>query len=172
VYVDRRNKVESGQRTTSMYYMINKPGLVGRILSKVQSENRALYFMLGQFVYTVLTDVPAVFVFYNSPFWSGSYLLFILSVSVWNGGGFYIEVFGRKFERELEALRKDLAEAQSTGKSQHSSPTMAPSEAESEPVSPLIGIRSLAGEEGAKLEIPIPADEYFSLQLEETKKEK
>jgi hypothetical protein len=50
-------------------------------------------------------------------------------VSVWNGGGFYIEVFGRKFvlyspfnvvspdldhicnrfERELEALRKELA---------------------------------------------------------------
>jgi hypothetical protein len=55
----------------------------------------------------------------------------IFAVSVWNGGGFYIEVFGRKFvlclpcavspdldhlcpflsrfERELEALRKELA---------------------------------------------------------------
>ena len=75
-----------------------------------------------------------------------------------------------RFERELEALRKELAEAQS--KSQHSSPTIAPSEAESEPVSPLIGIKSLAGEEGAKLEIPTPADEDFSLHLEETKKEK
>lgn len=112
VYVDRRKKVESGQRTTSLHYMINKPGLIGRILSKVRPENRALYFMLGQFstcnhhsyatlahhiqVYSVLTDVPPVFLLYNSPFWSGAYLLFILSVSVWNGGGFYIEVFGRK----------------------------------------------------------------------------
>jgi hypothetical protein len=112
VYVDRRKKVESGQRATSLYYMMNKPGLVGRILNKVQPENRALYFMLGQFgkcnyrqmrrlsstysVYAVLTGVPPVFLLYNSPFWSGTYLLFILSVSVWNGGGFYIEVFGRK----------------------------------------------------------------------------
>jgi hypothetical protein len=42
VYVDRRKKVESGQRATSLYYMMNKPGLVGRILNKVQPENRAL----------------------------------------------------------------------------------------------------------------------------------
>jgi hypothetical protein len=74
-----------------------------------------------------------------------------------------------RFERELEALRKELAEAQ---KSQHSSPTISPSGAESEPVSPLIGLKSLAGEEGAKLEIPAPAEEYFPLHLEETKKEK
>jgi len=75
-----------------------------------------------------------------------------------------------RFERELEALRKELAEAQS--RSQHSSPTITPSEAESEPVSPLLGINSLAGEEGAKLEIPNPADADFPPQLVETKKEK
>jgi hypothetical protein len=75
-----------------------------------------------------------------------------------------------RFERELEALRKELAEAQS--KSQHSSPTMDPSEVESEPVSPLLSIKSLAGEEGVRLEIPTTADVDFSLELEETKKEK
>ncbi len=50
----------------------------------------------GLLVYTVLTEVPAVFVLYDSSFWSGVYLILIFSVSVWNGGGFYIEVFGRK----------------------------------------------------------------------------
>lgn len=75
-----------------------------------------------------------------------------------------------RFERELEALRKELAEAQS--KSQHSSPTMAASETESEPVSPILSINSLAGEEGAKLEAPTPAHVDFSLGLEETKKER
>ena len=49
MYVDRRKKVESGQRATSLYYMINKPGLIRRILNKAQPESRALYFMLGQF---------------------------------------------------------------------------------------------------------------------------
>ena len=118
MYVDRRKKVESGQRTTSLHWMLKKPGLVSNVLSTVKPENRELYFMLGQFgegnlcrfftsysqrvnvqAYAVLTDVPAVFVLYDSPFWSGAYLLFILSVSVWNGGGFYIEVFGRKYVR-------------------------------------------------------------------------
>ncbi|KAI0301270.1 hypothetical protein BC826DRAFT_988459 [Russula brevipes] len=79
VYVDRRKKVESGQRTTSLHWMLHKPGLIGNILSKVKPENRAIFFMLGQFAYAVLTDVPAVFFLYDS-----------LS------GGFYIEVFGRK----------------------------------------------------------------------------
>jgi len=168
VYVDRRKKVESGQRTTSLSWMLNKPGLIGNFLSKYKPENRELIFMLGQYFYSVLTDVPPVFVLYDSPFWSGAYILFILSVSVWNGGGFYIEVFGRKFERELEALRKELAEAQ--GKSQRSSPTMGPSETESEPVSPILGHNSLGGEEDARPASSPTAGGYASL-LEETKKD-
>lgn len=48
-------------------------------------------------VYSVVTELPAVFLLYDSPFWSGVFLIFIFSVSVWNGGGFYIEVFGRKW---------------------------------------------------------------------------
>ena len=97
-------------------------------------------------VYSVLTELPAIFVLYRSSFWSGAFLIFIFAVSVWNGGGFYIEVFGRKyvfpslrlvdppclipkyrFERELEALRKELAEGtHSRSNSVTSSPTLAP----------------------------------------------
>ncbi|KAH9988113.1 hypothetical protein BJV74DRAFT_773594 [Russula compacta] len=170
VYVDRRNKIETGQRTTSLYWMLNKPGLVRNVLSKVKPENRESYFMLGQFAYAVLTDVPPVFFLYDSPSWSGAYLLFLLGVSVWNGGGFYIEVFGRQFERELEALRKELAEAQS--KSQRSSPTMDPSEAESEPVSPLLDNKSLEGEEGVPPEESADAAVDLSLRLGETRKDR
>ena len=47
-------------------------------------------------VYAVLTELPAVFLLYDSLFWSAVFLLVIFAVSVWNGGGFYIEVFGRK----------------------------------------------------------------------------
>lgn len=49
---------------------------------------------------------------------------------------------------------------------------MAASETESEPVSPILSIHSLVGEEGAKLEAPTPADVDFSLGLEETKKQR
>jgi hypothetical protein len=75
-----------------------------------------------------------------------------------------------RFERELEALRKELVEAQS--KSQHSSPTMDPSEAESEPVSPLLKSQALDDEAGGEPDMLTLANGGLSLQLEETKKDK
>ncbi|KAH9947308.1 hypothetical protein B0H21DRAFT_692213 [Amylocystis lapponica] len=125
VFIDRRKKIESGQRITSLSWLLNdKRGVIGRALSAFPAHKREIVFMFGQFVYSVLTELPAVFVLYDSAFWSGVFLVFIFGVSVWNGGGFYIEVFGRKFERELEMLRKELAEA--TSQSERSSPTLGP----------------------------------------------
>lgn len=121
VLVNRRKKIESGQRATSFLYLLNAKGsAIGAFLSKFPPQYREAAFMGGQLVYTTFTELPAVFLLYDSPFWSNMFLLFIFSVSVWNGGGFYIEVFGRKFEKELEALRKELAEA--TARSGRSSP--------------------------------------------------
>ncbi|KAF8165122.1 hypothetical protein B0H34DRAFT_648687 [Crassisporium funariophilum] len=118
--VDRRAKIESGQRTTSFSFLLNdKRGAIGRMLVAVPAQYREASFMAGQLVYALFTEIPAVFLLYGSSVWSAIFLLVIFSVSVWNGGGYYIEVFGRKFERELEALRKELAEvaARSPGSS-------------------------------------------------------
>jgi hypothetical protein len=124
VLIDRRAKIVSGQRTTSFSFLLNeKRGVIGRTLSSVSPKYREAFFMAGQLVYGVLTEIPAAFLLYDSPIWSGAFLIIIFGVSVWNGGGFYIEVFGRKFERELEAMRKELAEA--TSRSGRSSPTSA-----------------------------------------------
>jgi len=121
VLIDRRTKIASGQRTTSFSFLLNdKRGVIGRSLSSVPEQFREPAFMCGQLVYAVLTELPAVYLLYDSSFCSAAFLLGLFSVSVWNGGGFYIEVFGRKFERELEALRKELAET--TARSGHSSP--------------------------------------------------
>jgi len=111
ILVDRRQKIESGQRNSSITWLLNsKSSLIGKALSRIPPDARIPSFMFGQLIYSVVTELPAVFILYESPFWSGAFLIFIFAVSVWNGGGFYIEVFGRKFERELEALRKELAE--------------------------------------------------------------
>ncbi|KAF7331769.1 hypothetical protein MKEN_00056800 [Mycena kentingensis (nom. inval.)] len=125
VLVDRRTKIESGQRMTSFSFLLNdKRGAIGRALSAIPPAYREVVFMSGQLLYAILTEAPAVFFLYDSPRASGAFLIFILSVSVWNGGGFYIEVFGRKFERELEALRKELAE--SNARSEQASPADTP----------------------------------------------
>lgn len=49
---------------------------------------------------------------------------------MWNGATYYIDVFGQRFQRELEQLKKDVAKWQSTpdlmGKSGLSSPLLSP----------------------------------------------
>jgi len=75
----------------------------------------------------------------------------------------------RRFERELEALRKELAEAQS--KSQRSSPIMDPSDTDSEPVSPLLSNKPLGGEEGARTEALAYLD-GLSSQSDDAKKDR
>ncbi|KAF8640153.1 hypothetical protein AX17_001389 [Amanita inopinata Kibby_2008] len=124
VSIDRRDKIESGQRTTSFSWLLNdKRGFIGKALSAIPPTRREITFMGGQLIYAILTELPAVFCLYDSSSCSGAFLIFIFAVSVWNGGGFYIEVFGRKFERELEALRKELAETAARVESGRSSPS-------------------------------------------------
>ncbi|KAG6378403.1 hypothetical protein JVT61DRAFT_12658 [Boletus reticuloceps] len=140
VYVDRRSKIESGERTTSLSFLLNdKRGAIGRALDRTRPDKREAYFMVGQFVYSILAALPAVYVLYDSPRWSGTFLISIFAVSVWNGGGFYIEVFGRKFERELEALRKELAE--NNNRSGRTSPPL--TDVESVGNTPFIDVKAL-----------------------------
>jgi hypothetical protein len=190
VLINRRKKIESGQRTTSFSFLLNdKRGVIGRSLASVPPAYREASFMFGQLLYSILTELPAVFLLYDSPFWSSMFLLFIFSVCVWNGGGFYIEVFGRKyvsslphlsrvsdnllsrFERELEALRKELAEATA-----RTSPTLAPqSDAEDDlstmAGSPALSMKSLGKSPDAS-NVELPLDSISSVNgKEETKKE-
>ncbi|KAG6849635.1 hypothetical protein H0H93_006758 [Arthromyces matolae] len=131
ILVDRRSKIESGERTTSFSFLLNdKRGIIGKWLAAIPPSYREASFMGGQLVYAILTEIPAVFLLYDSPLLSGIFLLVVFGTSVWNGGGFYIEVFGRKFERELEALRKELAEA--TARSGASTPGLTSNHSESD----------------------------------------
>jgi hypothetical protein len=48
--VDRRAKIESGQRTTSFSFLLNdKHSAIGRMLSSVPRQYREASFMAGQF---------------------------------------------------------------------------------------------------------------------------
>ncbi|KDN49995.1 hypothetical protein RSAG8_01331, partial [Rhizoctonia solani AG-8 WAC10335] len=72
VLVDKRKKIESGQRTTSFSFLLKqKRGAIGKILNFMPPEHREFYFMFGQLLYSVLTCLPAIFLLYTSPKWSG-----------------------------------------------------------------------------------------------------
>ena len=50
VYVGRKAKVESGQRVTSLSYLLaDRRGAIGRALSKIPEGQRVSVFMIGQF---------------------------------------------------------------------------------------------------------------------------
>jgi len=149
IMVARRQKIESGERTTSFSFLLNdKRGVIGRWLGAVPTQWRETSFMSGQLAYALVTEIPCVFLLYDHKFWSGVFLLFIFAVSVWNGGGFYIEVFGRKFERELEALRKELAISEALRSSNAgSTPAMSDADEESSTsFSPAMLIKKLEAE--------------------------
>ena len=49
VIIDRRKKIESGQRTTSFSFLLNdKRGVIGRMLAAVPPQYREVSFMAGQ----------------------------------------------------------------------------------------------------------------------------
>ncbi|KAL8287418.1 hypothetical protein RQP46_003276 [Phenoliferia psychrophenolica] len=112
VIVARKEKIKQGRATSFTFLINDKKRLVGKIALKVPAQYREFAFMAGQAVYTFITLLPPIFVLYDSKFWSSVYLLILFGVSVWNGGSFYLEVFGRKFEKELIALRKEFEEQQ------------------------------------------------------------
>ena len=47
--MNRRAKIESGQRTTSLTYLLNNRGAIGKALATIPPTRREASFMGGQF---------------------------------------------------------------------------------------------------------------------------
>lgn len=99
----------------------DKHGPIGRALRGIRPEHRELWFIFGQLsaspqllplpltpVYSIVFMVPAALLFITSSRWTNIALILVFWVAAWNGASFYVEVFGRKFERELDKLRGEM----------------------------------------------------------------
>lgn len=109
VIIARAQKISKEGRPTSFTYLLNsKTGLISKLLRSVRPAWRANGFMIAQYIYTIVTMLPALLWFYQSKVLSGIFLWLMFSVSVWNGASFYMEVFGRRFEKELNNLKQEI----------------------------------------------------------------
>jgi hypothetical protein len=69
--------------------------------------------MLIQYLYALITMLPCPIWFWYR--WgSASYLMVVFTWATYNGATFYIDVFGRRMEKEFEALKKEVAKWQAT----------------------------------------------------------
>lgn len=64
-----------------------------------------------QYGYAVVTMLPCTLWFYNAKL-SGCFVAAVALWSVYNGATFYIDVFGMRFQRELEQLKKEAVKWQ------------------------------------------------------------
>ncbi|KAL2357124.1 hypothetical protein BJ546DRAFT_1075256 [Cryomyces antarcticus] len=109
ITVRRREKIVAG-RPTSFTWLRKSyaPTLLGRLVLSLPSPLQEPAFMGIQYSYALLTMLPCPLWFWSR--WaSAAFLAAVFTWSVYNGATYYIDVFGKRFERELERLRADVA---------------------------------------------------------------
>ncbi|KAL0074588.1 hypothetical protein J3Q64DRAFT_1649090 [Phycomyces blakesleeanus] len=109
IMVGRREKVESGLRLTSYSWLLNdtngKKGFIQKAAFMFGEKYKLYMFMLLQLAYNILTTIPTCFLY--SHFWVHTiFLISMFAASVWNGANYYIEVFSRRYNLEVEKMDK------------------------------------------------------------------
>ena len=109
ITVRRRDKIAAGRPTS--YTWLRKSyskAWIGKLVLSLPESLQGFAFMLLQYGYAVLTMLPCPVWFY-SRYASASFLMVVFVWSVYNGATYYIDVFGRRFQKELEDLKAEVA---------------------------------------------------------------
>ena len=108
ITVRRREKIAAGRPTSFTWLRKSYANtFLGKAVLSLPTELQESAFMLVQYSYALLTMVPCpLWFWYRWP--SAGFLLAVFVWSIYNGATFYIDVFGKRFQNELEKLRKDV----------------------------------------------------------------
>ncbi|EEP82814.1 conserved hypothetical protein [Uncinocarpus reesii 1704] len=112
ITVRRREKIAAG-RPTSFTWLRRSYAktFIGKLVLSLPVPLQEPAFMLIQYSYALLTLIPCPLWFWYQ--WaSGAFLFVVFSWSIYNGATYYIDVFGKRFQNELEQLRKDVTKWQ------------------------------------------------------------
>src|ERR1700753_3204721 len=114
ISVRRRDKILAGRPTSFTWLRRSFANVwIGKVVLSLPEYLQEPAYMLIQYLYALLTMVPCPLWFWSR--WaSGLFLGSVFAWSVWNGATYYIDVFGTRFQKELEALKKDVAKWQAS----------------------------------------------------------
>ncbi|KAG9667535.1 hypothetical protein KCU99_g8894, partial [Aureobasidium melanogenum] len=114
ITVRRRDKIAAGRPTS--YTWLRKSyakNFLGKFVLSLPEILQGPAFMMIQYIYALITMVPCPLWFYYR--WASAVFLTVVFIwATYNGATFYIDVFGRRMEKEFEALKKEVAKWQAT----------------------------------------------------------
>ena len=114
ITVRRREKIAAGRPTSFTWLRKSySKTWIGKIVLSLPNSLQESAFMLIQYSYAVATMLPCpIWFWYRWP--SAAFLMSMFSWSIYNGATYYIDVFGKRFQNELEQLKKDVTKWQTS----------------------------------------------------------
>ncbi|KAF6813412.1 membrane protein [Colletotrichum sojae] len=126
ITVRRREKIAAGRPTSFTWLRKSySKTWIGKLVLSLPDSFQEAAFMLIQYLYAVLTMLPCPIWFMNR-YASAGFLLVVFTWSVYNGATYYIDVFGTRFQKDLEALRAEVRQWQNTPEIAGHSPSITP----------------------------------------------
>ncbi|KAJ6260935.1 hypothetical protein Dda_3596 [Drechslerella dactyloides] len=114
ITVRRADKIAAGRPTSFTWLRKSySKTYIGKIVLSLPESLQEVAFMGIQYGYAVLTMLP-VPLWFNSRLLSAMFISIMGLWSVYNGATFYIDVFGKRFEKEMLALKRDIERTQRT----------------------------------------------------------
>jgi hypothetical protein len=112
ITVRRREKIAAGLRPTSFTWLRRSysKAWIGKFVISLPEYLQEPAFMLIQYIYAVLTMMPCPIWFWYR-YASAAFLMAVFCWSIYNGATYYIDVFGKRFQNELEAMKREVAKS-------------------------------------------------------------
>ncbi|KAJ4306327.1 hypothetical protein N0V88_001127 [Collariella sp. IMI 366227] len=112
ITVRRREKIAAGRPTSFTWLRKSYSKVwIGKVVLSLPGALQEPAFMLIQYTYAVLTMLPCS-LWFNYRWASAAFLMAVFVWSVYNGSTYYIDVFGKRFQKELEAMKAEVAKWQ------------------------------------------------------------
>lgn len=109
ITVRKRAKIAEGRPTSFTWLRKSYSGnVLGKFVLSCPAQYQEPVFMCIQYSYAMLTMLPCPLWFWYR--WaSAGFLMAVFTWASWNGATYYIDVFGRRMEKELNKLRDEVA---------------------------------------------------------------
>lgn len=114
ITVRRAEKIAAGRPTSFTWLRRSySKTWIGKFVLSLPEILQEPAFMGIQYLYALLTMIPCPIWFWYR--WASSAFMIIVFIwSIHNGAAYYIDVFGKRFQKELEQLKRDVAKWQSS----------------------------------------------------------